>query len=523
MLLRMSVIERLVKPRLLVRGKTGVLFFFAPYEYPPPARHGRRLAAPSFEAFREPHQQAQRMIAKFRLFAGRFTKLAAALAALALALAAHPRVALAKAKTIAVLLEGADAESLRGAITNAVPHGTGVAEPDAMRTALAAQGVHLPMGRALEGAQREKTLARVRKAAAAAGVDGTLVARVTKSKRERHVLLILVATSGAAGDLEDDVVLGMRPSKEDEGKVASSVGTALVDYRSAPGDSDKTTPPAKEAKEKEEEEPAAETAHAAPPSNGGETGPDTAEGGGFHHPHGVPGRELFDLALGAGVVGRHFGYSVDSSSTLNLRPYSVFPAAMVSVEGEIYPLADSPTAILRDFGLIGAYSRSLFLQSSVDRSNVDTTASAYYGGLRWRVMPAGEAGLRLGISVSYASQSFGFDASTSTGLPAVSYHAVRPAVDLRVPIGPVSLLAQVGYRLVLSAGDVALRFSGTTTTGFDIQGGAAITIARGWEVRALADYTGYFYSFNSQQTDAYRAKSAVEHFYGGRLALAAIF
>lgn len=108
-------------------------------------------------------------------------------------------------------------------------------------------------------------------------------------------------------------------------------------------------------------------------------------------------------------------------------------------------------------------------------------------------------------------------------LPSVNYQAIRPGVDLRVPVGKLSLLAQAGFRGVLSAGDVALRFRGTTTTGFDIGAGAAFVLATGWEVRAAAEYEGYFYSFNSQSSDLYRAQSAVDQLYGGRIAIAAVF
>jgi hypothetical protein len=442
--------------------------------------------------------------------------------------------AMAKGKTVALVVEGPDADAVRNAIVAAVPQGTPIADAATFKGALTEQGVKSPFGKALDGAARDKTVARVRKAAAAAGVEGTLIAQVTRTHRERHVRLLLVATSGAAGDLEDEIVLGVKASKDDQDKIASSVGTALVDYRPSPNDREKAATTAK-ANPPEEATPSGgdepEHAAASAPSTEGQPAADT--GSAWARPHGVSGHDLFEVNIGAGGLGRHFGYSVDSSSSLNLRPYSVFPAAFVAVQAELYPLADSQSHFLRDIGLIGSYSRSLFLQSTVDGGTVDSTASAFLVGLRWRTMPGGDDGIQLGLSLSYAGQSFAYGSygpTTPTDLPSVSYQAIRPAADLRIPLGRLAILAQAGFRGVLSAGDVALRFRGTTTTGFDVGAGVSFTVATGWEVRALGDYEGYFYSFGpaeyNQSTmsgDAFRAQSASDHNYGGRIAIAFVF
>jgi hypothetical protein len=446
--------------------------------------------------------------------------------ALVAVLCAAPASAEAKGKTVAVLVDGPDAENVRTAIVAAVPHGTPVADAAAFKSALADQGVKTPFAKALEGGGREKTLAHVRKAAAAVGVDGTLIAHVTKSRKERHIGLLLVATAGAAGDLEDEVVLGLKPSKEDDDKLASSIGTALVDYRSG-REGDKPSPATKEPSSTDEATPAEHEATPSEPQPQADADTSKSE-----HPHGVPGHELFNVELGAGGMGRHFGYTVDpATSSLNLRPYTVLPAAMVAVNAAVYPLADSQQRALRDFGVVGAYSRTLFLQSNLaGGGTLSTTGSSYYGGLRWRTMPGGDGGLQLGLSVTYVVQSFDFGAAPAgvpaTGLPSVSYQAIRPGIDVRIPAGKLSILAQAGFRPVLSAGgadDVAMRFRGATTTGFDAGAGAALTLATGWEARVLADYEGYFYSFQPQAGDLYRAQSAIDQMYGARIAIASVF
>jgi len=476
------------------------------------------------------------MIAKFCLVHGRPTPVGRAarllfgLAALAATLFVSPTAALAKGKTVAVVAEGPDADVVRSDIAAAVPRGTQVADAGAFKAALSAEGVRGPFARALDGGARDKTASHVRKAAAATGVDGTLIALVSRTHKERHVRLLLIATSGPSGDLEDEVVLGAKPSKDDEEKLASSVGTALVDYRSASGSAEKEAPPAKPTPA-DESHAAPEADNAATSASDNQPAADTGSSS-WDRPHGIMGHDLVAIDLGAGGMGRHFGYSVNTTSSLNLRPYTVFPAATAAVDAELYPLADSGSHLLRDIGLIGSYSTSLFLKSTLDGGTISTTATSYLGGLRWRVMPGGEGGFQLGISVSYAVQSFGFGTimgATPPDLPSVNYQSIRPGADLRIPLGKLSLLAQAGFRAVLSAGDVALRFRGTTTTGFDVGAGAAFLLTPGWEVRVVGDYEGYFYSFspsydaNANTGDLYRATGAADYMYGGRIAIAGIF
>lgn len=475
------------------------------------------------------------MIAKFCLVHGRPTpvgraaRLLLGLAALAATLFVSPTSALAKGKTVAVVAEGPDADAVRRDIAAAVPRGTPIADAGAFKEALVAEGIRGPFGKALDGGARDRTVSHVRKAAAATGVDGTLIALVSRTHKERHVRLLLIATSGPSGDLEDEVVLGAKPSKDDKDKLASSVGTALVDYRSASGSAEKETPPAKAA-HADESHAASEPDNAAPSASDNQPAPDTGSSSG-ERPHGIMGHDLIEIAGGAGAMGRHFGYSVNATSSLNLRPYTLFPAAAASVDAELYPLADSGSPV-RDIGFVGSYSTSLFLKSTLDGNSINTTATSYLGGLRWRAMPSGEGGFQLGISATYAVQAFAFgtlNGATPPDLPSVNYQAIRPGADLRIPIGKLSIFAQAGFRALLSAGDVALRFHGTTTTGFDFGGGAAFLLTPGWELRVVGDYAAYFYSFsplynaNANTGDLYRATGAADYIYGGHIALAGIF
>jgi hypothetical protein len=429
---------------------------------------------------------------------------------------------LAKGKTVAIYVEGPDAESVRRAIVSAVPSGVTVAETGAFNTALAEQGQKIPFGKALDGKARDKSAMRIRRAAAASGIDGTVVARVTKGKKDRRVLVLLISSAGQSGDLEDEIVLGVKPTKADEAKIASSVGTSLVEYRGGSSSEPETSSSA--AKDKGEE---GSTAAAEKSPQTQEPHPAEVAEGKPQHVRGVPDRSLFEVELAGGAIGRRFAYS--NGQSMNLRTYQVFPASILSLRAQLFPLADGANTVLRNLGIIAGFSRSFFLQSTLPDSktgstlSIDTTATSYYGGLRARLPLGGETSATVGLSASYVAQGFAFSV-TGNDLPDVNYTAVRPAVDARVPFGKISLLAEAGFRAVLEAGQVAARFRSPTTSGIDAQLGAAYLLAPGWEVRLIGDYEHYFYSFKPQpMTDFYVAGGAVDQFFGVRLAIASVF
>ncbi len=147
---------------------------------------------------------------------------------------------------------------------------------------------------------------------------------------------------------------------------------------------------------------------------------------------------------------------------------------------------------------------------------------SYYAGIRARIhAPDGDAGLVIGISDSFSSQSFTFDA---TGGPidgqvsgSVSYRANRTAVDARVPLGRFALLGAAGFRAVFDAGQVAARFRSPSVDGVDAEFGVAVSVGSGWEGRLVGDYERYFYSFKPVRGDAFIAGGLLDQFVGGRL------
>ncbi|MGA3120485.1 MAG: hypothetical protein ABSF69_06905 [Polyangiaceae bacterium] len=446
------------------------------------------------------------------------------------ALMALTTAAWAKGKSVAVYVEGPGAPDVREALVDAVPKGPSVADADSFSQALSAQGQKGPFAKKLDGKGKphEAAVERIRAAATALGLDAVLVARVSKVKAKRRIRLLVVDASGGEQGL-DDVVLDGDSDPRHDSALTGAVGDAFEKYKGAPAPEAKETKASKETKETKEasgeeaEAPADKAAAEASPA--AEESKDTIA----HRPRGLISRSLFDVDIGGVAAGRSFDFNDGVSTQAGpLRSYSVAPAALFSGNVEFFPLADQ-SGYLRDIGLIGSFSRSLFLDSSAAGGlKISTVETAAAGGLRFRIHPWGDTATIIGVSDSYTMQSVTFAATGTaidTQVPAVDYRSNRTAVDVRVPFGSFALLGGAGFRAVFAAGGVADRFQDPSVDGVDAELGLAFRFAQGWEARINTDYERYFYSFKPilMPLSTYIAGGAVDQFFGGGLALAYIF
>jgi hypothetical protein len=237
-------------------------------------------------------------------------------------------------------------------------------------------------------------------------------------------------------------------------------------------------------------------------------------------PRGHVETELFELGAGIEVTGRKFNYNDGISP--NLRSYQLFPGPAINVSGQLYPFADSK-GILSDVGLAGSFSQIMLVQSSVGSTSLQTSGTSYWGGLRVRIHPGR---LLLGASLSYASTAFSFsstDTTTTATLPAETYRSVRPGLDLRVPLGPISIIADVAFRAVVGSDGLSARFRSPSVNGVEGEAGAVLAIADGIEARLVGRYERYFYSFKPAVLDVYVAGGALDEFFGARLSVAYLY
>ena len=412
----------------------------------------------------------------------------------------------AETKTIAVRIEGKDAESMEGAILAIVPETLQVAEPDQLQKALKKAGVKLPLGKVItDQKQRDKVLPKIRKALAAAKIDAAVFGMLRKVGARKELYLIFV--DQVPGDLAIDEPIALRGSEADHLRsIDATLGPVLREIAPPPAakpekveeDTPPPPPPKEEEEEEEEEDP---------------SGPRAKN---------QVGTALFVGELGLELGGRWFSYS--DPRTDNLRPYSVFGAPLVAIGAELYPLAGTGTAFIKDLGITLGYARALGLSSELEGGSaaISTAYQRFQVGLRGRIrFGEGEKAAILGLGGGLRLQTFNYEGGVIQGeLPDVSYTLLRFGLDGRAPVGPVAFVGGLDFFVPLGSGEVYSRFTSPSELGLGFGGGLAIPIATGLEARVMVDYTRFFSSFSPSETDLYVAGGAVDEYLGIRLGAA---
>ncbi|XYH95437.1 hypothetical protein ACMHYB_47800 [Sorangium sp. So ce1128] len=417
-------------------------------------------------------------------------------------------------KSIAVHIEGPNADDIREDILAIVPETLGVVEPDAFSKSLKSAGQAKPVGDTLVSkAQRKKAIDRIRKAGKAAKAEGVIygVSRTNK-KKKKEVHLVYVDEN--TGDLAVDSAVPLSGSRDDRKKALEELlGPTLAQIAPPPAAA------ADEAKGGGEGE-----GDGAKDEGGDEK--EEADGGkddkGGKRKKNEVGSALFSVELGVEFVGRWFDYS--DPRTQNLRPYSIFGQPALSVSGELYPLASTNIAVLKGLGITAGYARALGLNSAVGGGDpISTTYQRINLGLRER-LSLGEKSV-LGISAGLRFLTFEIDApaALASTIPNVSYTLFRAGLDGRFPVGPVALGLGAEYILPLSSGPVYERFTGASVQGIGALAGVMIPVATGIEARLLVEYARFFSSFQPEQGDAYIAGGAIDQYLGLRLAGAYVY
>ncbi|UQA55526.1 hypothetical protein [Polyangium aurulentum] len=234
------------------------------------------------------------------------------------------------------------------------------------------------------------------------------------------------------------------------------------------------------------------------------------------------GTALFIVGAEYEVGGRRVGYT--DLVIENLRTYDVMGAPVLALSAEVYPAARSKLPVLRDIGVVLGYAGAVGLDASLpDGTTMGTSWHRAEAALRGRLRIGDKPSAPLVmVSAGYAFASFVFKApdSFAAQVPSVTYHSLRFGADGRVPLGPVALRAGAGYRLPLSAGALLERFRDGSAGGIDLMLGVAVPIAKGFEARAGAEYTRYFYSFFPNPGDPYIAGGALDEYVGIKIGAA---
>ncbi len=433
------------------------------------------------------------------------------------------KVALAQTVTLALDVEGPDAQAVRGIVLEALPPGIELAAEKTTRAALVHEGQNRPLGRDLDPV----VIDRVRRAARVMGVAAVVVVRVRRDRTARRALLLVVPARKTPASVEE-VTLAFTSHDEDVAAIASALGQSLEPYApqpTPPADAPSPVPRSSDSDLGERgtiPEPSGSQAPPTvePPTSTRESaGSDVAEGA-IRRPSApaqLAATSVLDIAVAGEIVGRHFEYK--NGIGLNDRRYTLFPAPAASLRGQLFPLAraGSPWA---DIGLIVEYVRMYSGLNDTNSAPADVFPSSYSAGLRARVHPGTDPPLILGLSVQYAFTSFLAVGPPAFELPDVTYRSIRSAIDSRVSFGRFSLLDQVAFRAAVDKEAISTRFYAPQGYGLDAELGAALMLVRAVEARLVVDYELYSFAFTPPAGATFGAGSARDQLYGAQLAFA---
>jgi hypothetical protein len=414
---------------------------------------------------------------------------------------------------VAVIGGGSDGDALASVLASRLASPATPADPDAFRTALGAASLRsLPL--AAKRRDRDvEIVARMRAAARSVHADRAIVVQADRARGRTLLHVWLVDAQGSGGALVDEDV---RPvAGASLGDEADAAWNAVAGALPPPQESATTSPP--------EPAPASPVA----PSLGvsAQTASDADTGATPAPPRAHDHTRAGAIALlGAALQGgsRHFSY-VDRL-TPTLRPYDLFVAPLLAVNGELYPFTRSAIPVVDELGVTGSYARALGLGSEDSSGNrVSTSWQAVAIGLRER-LPIARSFI-LGVDAGYGDTTFAFDAPIRPGaeLPSVHYRLLRGGVDGRFVHGDLSVHAGVGYLDVLSTGDLAALFPRESLGGLDASLGVSDQIAPAIELSLDLVYTRFFYDLAPEPGDAYVAGGALDEMATVSLGIAYLF
>jgi hypothetical protein len=230
------------------------------------------------------------------------------------------------------------------------------------------------------------------------------------------------------------------------------------------------------------------------------------------------------LQLDAGVGFLFRSYTANNAVTLP----GVIPTrdqsggmADLRIGAAFYPGALFTKTFLANIGVVGHFERSLggTTQASnggndnLPSGDLDTALTAYDVGLRIRLPIAKN---ELGFSASYGAQTFEIDDGATAAdplngdaklVPNVNYKYIRLGADFAYALDAYSLKADLGLRIVNSAGDAAGEiqnddwFPNSDVGAIDAGITAGYAISERFSITLGVDFRNYFYSMNSREND----------------------
>jgi hypothetical protein len=396
---------------------------------------------------------------------------------------------------VVIEVDGVDTQAVSAEIGQALPDNVAPREPGDLALALASQGIRGSLIDVLAASKaRKQTLASIHKALSESNAAGILAAQSKRGKTGGHdVHVLLIVRSQAEPVIEEDVSAGK--GEHVTKALAPLLSATLQDAAAGPASAAPGTssgPPVKPAESNDASTAAIDTG--LPEKDSVSKKDATAD---------LSTAQIIASA-GAELGTRNFAYSDYVRGAV--RAYGLSGMAMGSVGLEIYPLANTGSAGLKDIGLVGRLGYALERTSTTrdGEQTAHTSWTRFSGGLRGRIRAGdGADSPVVGLEATYGQWSFLFSGTDPVvGLsPSVEYKYVRPGADVRVPMGAFSLFGGAGYMFILSAGPLDAKFPNATLGAVDLKAGAGYAFTPALEARASLTYSRFFMSAHSINTD----------------------
>jgi hypothetical protein len=409
---------------------------------------------------------------------------------------------------VVIEVDGVDAQAVSAEIGQALPDNVTAREPGDLTLALASQGIHGSLIDVLAASKaRKQTLASIHKALSESNAAGILVAQSKRGKAGGHdVRVLLIVRSQAEPVIEEDVAAGK--GEKVTKTLAPLLSATLQDAIAGPAPASPAPATSASPTEKPSDGAATVTATVDTSASDKDAGPKK---------RGAPDLSTAQIIATAGVeLGtRNFAYS--NYLWGYVRGFGLAGMAMGSVGLEIYPLANTGTAGLKDIGMVGRIGYALERKSETrdGAQSANTSWTRFSAGLRGRIRTGDRADSpTLGLEATYGQWAFLFSGTDAVvdQTPSVEYKYVRPGADVRVPVGAFSLLGGAGYMFVLSAGPLDSKFPHATYGAVDLRVGAAYSFTPVLEARATLTYSRFFMSAHPAATDDNVAGGALDQY-----------
>jgi hypothetical protein len=226
---------------------------------------------------------------------------------------------------------------------------------------------------------------------------------------------------------------------------------------------------------------------------------------------------LLEIWAGPEVAARRIGFR--DRLTPGLAGWQSGAQPLFRLEALVHPTRGLP--VIDDVGFFAWYARSLARSQTLTADGSLTFATqqiAWEAGARYRLVIDGEE--RGAASIAYGSLRSDFDGPGIGGvlLPAGTLQYWRPGLEVRVPIGTVSLFAGAGWLAPVRQDAIGAAFPRSSSGGVDVTIRAEMSLG-GFFLRGAVRYMRFFYSLNPLPHDPYIAGGALDELASANLAL----